>query len=286
MSRIYDPLKRETSIDFDRLRETANQASADARGFGENVAVLQSCAGASNKDFRTIQLDIPPNSPLFPSELTHRAAAEQYRIIRTKIAHHRRKPRVIAVTSACSQDGKTVSSINMAASLASKSDSAVLLIDADLRRPRVAEALGIPISPGLSDILSGSATLESALVRTAQCPRLFVLPAGNSSMNPAELLDSQNWRALLLHLQTQFSHIIVDATPINTVADYELVELACDGVVLVVRPDHTDRRACAKMFEAVKKEKVIGVIVNCVKDWWLSRTPAYEYYQKLPTRTD
>ena len=152
--------------------------------------------------------------------------------------------------------------------------------DADLRRPQIADLLGIPATPGLSDILAGAATLESALIRTAELPDLYVLPAAIAHICAAELFESQNWQALISQIRAQFSMVLFDAPPIALVADYELIQLACDGAMVVVRPDHTKRQACTKALEIVPKEKLLGVVVNGFNDWWLWKTDSYAYYRQ------
>ncbi|HUQ93581.1 MAG TPA: CpsD/CapB family tyrosine-protein kinase [Bryobacteraceae bacterium] len=228
---------------------------------------------------RSATLRISALAPIFPFDQQHSAASEQYRIIRTKILHHPNKPRVLVVSSPRSGDGKTITSINLAASLALKPDLSVLLVDADLRRSSVGDLLGIPPGPGLTDLLAGHIAFDEALVRVEQFPNLWVLTGGTRVNNPAELLDSPNWRAVLDHIKSSFDYTILDATPVAAVADYELVQHACDGVLLVARPDHTDRQACAKALATVPKQKLIGAVLNCVEDWFLFNTHGYGYYR-------
>jgi protein-tyrosine kinase len=232
------------------------------------------------EDIATERIVSLRNSALLqPSQLDQeqRMAAEQYKIIRTKILHHQKKPKWILVSSASSGDGKTVTAINFAGSLALRSDLSVLLIDGDMRKSSIASYLGIDSTPGLAEVLSGDLPLESALLRTAQFPNLFVLPAGAAGLRAAELLDSPKWRALLVQLRARFNYIICDAPPIATVADYEILEQGCDGVMVVARPDHTPRATYLKALETINKQKLLGVVLNCVEDWWLWRTPAYGY---------
>ena len=93
-----------------------------------------------------------------------------------------------------------------------------------------------------------------------------------------EFLDSARWRSLVQQMRSRFTNIIFDAPPVESVADYELLQLVCDGVVLVLRPDHSDRRACIDAFNAVPKEKLLGVVLNGVEDCWFWKTPFYGYY--------
>ena len=97
-------------------------------------------------------------------------------------------------------------------------------------------------------------------------------------MSPAELLSTVRWQALLDVCRSEFQFIVIDAPPVGSVSEYELLQLACDGIVLVARQDHTDRTLWQKALETVPKAKQIGVILNCVKDWFLWKTHSYYYY--------
>jgi capsular exopolysaccharide synthesis family protein len=278
MSRIFDVVKKDNILDFDEICQTdSSDVTASSQSAKDSVCPIRPVSSPQHAK-RIIRLKASASSPIFPFDGEHQAAAEQYRIIRTKIWQGPNKPHVVVVSSSSSGDGKTVTSINIAASLALKEDSRVLLVDGDLRHPRVSEALGIHVDSGLSEVLSGAVSLESAVIGAEQFPNLFILPAGNPGQSAAELLDSQRWHVLVEQIRAQFSNVIFDAPPIATVADYELLQLVCDGVILVARPDHSDRRAFFKVLETVPREKLLGVVLNCVEDWWLWKTPVYGYY--------
>jgi capsular exopolysaccharide synthesis family protein len=231
---------------------------------------------------RTVNLKISALSPVFPfTDGTH-AAAEQYRVIRTKLLHHVRRPKVIVVSSGGSGDGKTISSINIASSFALKRDIRVALVDADMRRPQISKLLGINGTPGLGEVLAGTASFEEAAVCPAQFPNLCILPAGTPRNTQAELLDSPRWRALVGTLRQTFDYVIFDAPPIATVADYELVQQVSDGVVIIARPDHSERKLCLKALQTVPQDLLLGVVLNCVEDWFLWRTNSYGYYAETP----
>jgi len=230
---------------------------------------------------RVLPVRLSSASPLLPftaEELNHTRAGEQYRIIRTKIVQHPRSPRVMAVSSVDSGDGKTVTSVNVAAALALKNDTKVLLIDCDLRRGRIAELVGFPETPGLTDVLTGAA-IGDAIVQTQQFPNLHILPGGARLANPTELLDSPQWHALCQQLRKQFDYVILDTPPIGALADYDLIQASADGILLVVRPDYTNRTRCLNAINSVSADRLIGVILNCVEDWFLSRSSShYGYY--------
>jgi capsular exopolysaccharide synthesis family protein len=216
--------------------------------------------------------------PVLPFENGQWRPSEQYRILRTKIIQHPKQPRLMVVSSPASRDGKTITAINAAGALSLKTEARVLLIDADLRRSAIHTLLGLPASPGLSELLTDSCALEEALVQTEEFPNLYVIPAGSSPANPVELLDRSQWPALCDRLRAQFRYVLVDSPPVGAVADYDLIQAACDGVILVLRPDHTRRELYHKALETVPKSKLLGVVLNCVPDWPLGKIGGADYY--------
>ena len=229
---------------------------------------------------RTLSLRIAAPSPLLPFEDSHWQASEQYRILRTKISQHPKQPRLLVISSPSAGDGKSVSAVNIAGALSLKSEAKVLLVDADFRRSTVHRQLGLPAAPGLTDVLRGACTMEQALVHTQEFSNLYVMSAGTPPVNPVELLDSAQWPALCARFRSLFRYVVVDSPPLAAVADYDLIQAVCDGIILVVRPDRTSRQMCRKALETVSKAKFLGVVMNCVPDWFLARhaSPQYYYY--------
>jgi len=138
--------------------------------------------------------------------------------------------------------------------------------------------LGVPDSPGLADVLEGSATLQESIVQTDPFPNLYVTPAGESRANATELLDSAAWKDLCSSTKTNFDYVIVDTPPVGVSADFELIQAASDGVILLARPNHTDLSVLRKTFELVSKDKLLGMIVNFSYDWFLWKTHGSYYY--------
>jgi capsular exopolysaccharide synthesis family protein len=274
MSNIFDAVLKSNLLTLSETPEIKTSSFGPSTGRSPAESVLASALVPT-----PVGLKLSTASPVFPFEESHNEAAEQYRIIRTKILQDARRPQLIVFSSAESGDGKTVTSINVAASLALKQDVSVVLVDGDLRRPSVAQMLGLPERPGLSEVLEGRSTLHEAVVCTEELPNLSILAAGRVTANPAELLDSAAWRVVIAQLRQQYQYIILDATPAVGVADYELVQQISDGVVVVARPDHTRREACLTILQTIPKSKLIGVVLNCVEDWWLWKPPAYGYYK-------
>jgi capsular exopolysaccharide synthesis family protein len=227
---------------------------------------------------RTLSLRIPAPSPLLPFDGEQWRPNEQYRVLRTKIGQHPLQPKVIVVSSPASGDGKSVTAINTAGALSLKSEADVLLLDADLRKPVIHRQLGLPQSPGLADVLAGACTLEEALVHTKEFPNLYAIASGTTSGNPVELLDSRQWRALCTRLRGMFRYVVIDSPPVAAVADYALIQDVCDGVILVVRPDCTNRDLCRQSLDLVPKAKFLGVLLNCVPDTPLAGRGGADYY--------
>jgi capsular exopolysaccharide synthesis family protein len=286
VSKIFEALRRtESKIGRLAMPDLTAEVSAPDVKTGEEALVIGRAGDLGGRpsdqkvrsDIRSLPIRLLAGCPILFDGINPQAS-EQYRIIRTKIHHHPDQPRVLTVSSAMPGDGKTISAINLAGALAVQEDLQVLLIDADLRRPTVAKSLGLNASPGLSEVLQGTASIEEALVRVEQVPNLYILTAGKIVSNAAELLTSARWRELCELFRTRFRYTILDSPPLGTVADCELLQLASDGLILVVRFGHTDRQLLKRAFETPPKTKPLGVILNCAEDWFLWRTHSYYYY--------
>jgi polysaccharide biosynthesis transport protein len=203
--------------------------------------------------------------------------AESYRALRTSLllTSLGGPPKVILITSALPQEGKTTTSINTAIVLAQKG-TRVLLIDADLRRPSIHKTLGMGPKTGLSNVLTGNATLQQGVVRSNILPTLFVLTAGTPPPNPAELLASSNMKDILAELREQYDHIIVDTPPTLSVTDAVVMSTRADAVVLVIRSGQTTKQALRRARDLLMQvnARVAGVLLNAVD----LTSPDYYYY--------
>jgi succinoglycan biosynthesis transport protein ExoP len=205
--------------------------------------------------------------------------AESYRALRTSLllSNLGAPPKVIMVTSALPQEGKTTTSINCAVVLAQKGVR-VLLIDADLRRPSIHKTLGMGPRSGLSNVLTGSATLQQTITRSPVLPNLAILPAGTPPPNPAELLASPNMRDVLEQLREQYDHIVLDTPPTLSVTDAVVLSPRADAIVLVIRSGQTTKQALRRCRDILMQvnAKVSGVLLNAVD---LSSPDYYYYYE-------
>ena len=205
--------------------------------------------------------------------------AESYRALRTSLllSNLGAPPKVVMVTSALPQEGKTTTSINTAVVLAQKGVR-VLLIDADMRRPSIHKTLGMGPHSGLSNVLTGSTPLDQAITSTTVLPNLFVLPAGTPPPNPAELLASANMRDVLAQLREQYDHIVIDTPPSLSVTDAVVLSPRADAVILVIRSGQTTKQALRRSRDVLMQvsAKVVGVLLNAVD---LSSPDYYYYYE-------
>jgi protein-tyrosine kinase len=189
-------------------------------------------------------------------------AAEHYRMLCRRIASLEggSPRRVVAVTSAGRGEGKTLTGVNLALTLAQGTDNGTLLIDAHLRRPRVHTLLGIAQAPGLVDVLIGQSPLEQALVALTE-HRLHVLTAGTNHGQRAELLASAEMHRLVDGLRHQFDRIVIDAGSAES-AEAGAMERWIDGVLLVVRAGRTKRPDIDLALRRVPASKLIGMVLN------------------------
>ena len=192
-------------------------------------------------------------------------AAEQYRALRTRVAHtdHGSPVDVILITSPGRREGKSLTAANLALTMGQDFQSRICLVDADLRHSRQHALLGVPDAPGLADVLAGTATLNDALVALEDQP-LTVLPAGQEPAHPAELLGSSAMRRLLQTLRSQFDRVIIDAPSAAPLADVAILTPLVDSVVLVVHAGTTTKPAIHDAVAAIGPSKLLGVVLNGV----------------------
>jgi polysaccharide biosynthesis transport protein len=195
------------------------------------------------------------------------SADESYRALRTRLMRLRidRGMRSIIVTSSVQGEGKTHISTNLAHCCAQLHEMRVLLIDGDIRSCGLSRALSLPPSPGLGEVLSGDSENDQAIVATDN-PNLYLLSAGRAALPPAELFAGRRWQEFIQWCSESFNFVLVDAPPILNLADVELMTVACDGVVMVVRAQHTKREQLQKSASQVDAKKLLGLVYNAVEN--------------------
>ena len=195
--------------------------------------------------------------PTAPAAVSVRQLAQQ-----VKRQAGQRGMRSIVVTSPLSGDGKTTTSCNLAIALSSLDRSrSVVLVELDLRRPRVAGNLGLRVQHGIDDVLARKVSLEEALLPT-DVPGLCVLAVRRGTSNPEHLLASANLTNLIRALERQFSMIVIDTPPILSVADALSVIDVADGCLLVVRAGYCPTASVRSAIEHLPAEKMLGCCLN------------------------
>jgi capsular exopolysaccharide synthesis family protein len=210
---------------------------------------------------------------------------ESYRHLRTSLllSSAGKPPKTILITSSQPAEGKTTTGINTAFMLA-QTGAEVLMIDCDLRRPRLHAQFELPNAKGLTTWLSGEKNLDSLIQTCEKEPNLKVLTSGPVPPNPAELLGSEEMRKLLNILSEQYAHIIIDSPPVISFTDASILSTMVDGVILVVHGGRSSRAVVRRAKQQLLDvgAHVFGVVLNNVKvethDYYYSRYYSH-YYQ-------
>ena len=220
-------------------------------------------SGNSKKDIKGNGL-LAPGAGILVVAHPHSQAAEAYRSLRTSIMQSMRTGQcnVILVTSALPDEGKTTTSINCAAALAQQGAS-VLLIEADMRRPKVCSELNLASTTGLTTLIAGGGS-SGLPVKLAGLPKLSVIPAGPRPAYPAELLGSQSMRALISLWRTEYDYIVLDTPPVLSVTDAAVLAPYCDGALMVLRSGVTTKKSLLRASEvfARSETRIVGTVLN------------------------
>lgn len=192
---------------------------------------------------------------------------EAYKTLRTNVTFSLAEEegcKVVVVTSAMQSEGKSITSVNLAISYA-QMNKRVLLIDCDLRRPKLARLLNMRCHAGLSNILVSPDLREKAILNT-DVPNLRVILAGDVPPNPSELLASGRMQHLVEELRASYDYIILDTSPVNMVTDASVLIPYSNGVLLVVRAGYSDRGAVRSAVEQLEysQAKILGFVLNGV----------------------
>jgi capsular exopolysaccharide synthesis family protein len=202
-------------------------------------------------------------------------AADQYRSLRHIVERLRSESglQVLAVSSPAPGDGKTVTTLNLAGALAQSPDARVLVMDVDLRKPSVGGYLGLsPRLPGVAEAAADSTLGLGRLVRRFDGFNLSVVPAGQSTNSPYELLNSPRLEELVADARRHFDSVLIDTPPVVTLPDCRLIERLVDGFLIVVAAHKTPRKMLAEALNAIDSRRVIGLVFNA------DDRPASSYY--------
>jgi succinoglycan biosynthesis transport protein ExoP len=266
---------------LDYLDDSVKSSEDISRQLGlPTLALIPHYFGSEKKRLRLAAVNGNGNghgASLITLDERHSPMAEAYRHLRTSLLFSSagKPPQTILVTSSQPSEGKTTTAINTAVTLA-QSDTDVVIIDCDLRRPRLHSHFAMENTTGLTNYLSGERKTENLIKTYPGLPRLKVITSGPIPPNPAELLSSNEMKNLLQFLKGRYKHIIIDSPPAISFTDAAILSTLVDGVVLVAMAGkssiHLMRRFKQRL--ANMGARIYGVVLNGIK----SGSVEYEYY--------
>ena len=253
------------------MRPVADQSMAGVSTM-DSAATLIPPTGVAAETESVAEPEVPPTRVVTDAHLNPRlitamsppgVAAEQYRALRTRIAHTETggAVNVVLVTSPGRGDGKSLTAANLGLAMAQEYQQRICVVDADLRASLQQRLFGLAEGVGLSDVLTGRAALEEALV-TVEEHHITVLPAGSPSAHPAELLGTTAIRRVIDSLRSRFDRVIIDSPAATPLADVSILAPLVDSVILVVRAGMTSKPAIHDAIGAIDAGKLLGIVLN------------------------
>lgn len=224
MGKITNALKKAAEERMQRIERVTKIKEADQ--------IVIKKMGDSQVDSRIIAY-FDPKSPI----------TEQYKILRTNILslHKNKSIKTIAITSSIHSEGKTITCLNLAVAMAQSTNKPkILLIDADMRRGKLARYLGIRNHAGLAELLRGQAKLDDVLFK-GDIDNLTFISSGTVPPNPVELLGSEDMKDFLTDIKQKFDYILIDTPPLISVTDPGILGAQADGVLMVIQAGRTQR---------------------------------------------
>lgn len=263
MSRIEEALKKVSS----QRQAPDSDASASASAKGLNLHARNQRPGPGNMD---LLLDVVPlkidHLMLVTADDENVTAVEEYNKLRSSVIALTKGEtflNTLMVTSTVSEEGKSMTALNLAISLAREYDHTVLLVDTDLRRPTIHKYLGIQPEFGLIQCLRDNLPIEKALVKTG-IGKLVVLPAGGAVDDPVDLLSSNRMKNIIHELKNRYPerYVIFDTPPALPFADAGVLAAALDGTLFVVREGSAEKGDLHKTIEGIKEHNLLGIVYN------------------------
>jgi capsular exopolysaccharide synthesis family protein len=306
MSRIHEALKKAEEERAANLGSPVQSSAAPmpvsdatavtetpaARPFASVQPAMPGLVGPFSTDTllaRCAQLEWKPDlaTMLFLNGDDGARGTEEFRTLRSRLYHLREKMplKKILVTSALPKEGKSFMSSNLAQVMVRQHGRRALLIDADLRAPRLHLMLGTTSDPGLADYLMGKKD-EFSIMQRGPLENLFFIPSGTGAVDPAELVGNGRLKLLLQRVEPLFDWIIIDSPPAIAVSDASVLAKACDGVLMVVRSNSTPVDLARKARHEFPEEALVGVVLNGTSEDDIPYARYYyDSYQKKATAT-
>lgn len=275
MSRIEEALKKAS-----KMRGQGKQPTSDS-GASQHPTVSEVPQANASSRAGAEENSGPPSAKVIPREVMERVAgqhmlvsindivspaAEEFRKLKQNLVRMTKRGgfhNTILVTSGTVGEGKSVTSANLAISLAQEFDHTVLLVDADLRRPTCGDLLCLENGYGLSDCLMNGEDISKAMIRTG-IGKLSFLPAGTPMANPGELLASQRMASVLKEMKERYSdrYVIIDTPPVLPFAESRTLARLADMVVLVVKEGRLSKYELRETVEALSGANIAGAVYS------------------------
>ena len=208
-----------------------------------------------------------PKVMLFATGDDQKSGTEEFRTLRSRLYHLRENGSLkkLLITSALPKEGKSFVAANLAQALVRQHGRRVLLIDADLRSPRLHQSFGTEASPGLVNYLTGE-TDEFSIIQRGQIENLYFLPGGRAVANAPELVANGRLRMLLQRVEPLFDWIVLDSPPAVPVADASQLAKYCDGVLMVVRSNVTPTDMARRARQEFNDNQLVGMVLNGISE--------------------
>ena len=272
MSQIFDALRlNETDRSGVQLSAAKELLEAVERNAGQsepsNGHKKADAALDLFRQFPTARVLLSPQSKFVAITDAESLAAEKFRFlgIRLRYLQQKRPIKCILVTSSVAGEGKSTIAGNLAYTLAGNKQQKVLLLDGDLRRPSLAQQMGLTELAGLSEFLQDESDLATSIYRLESLG-LWFLPAGSPARNPLEFMQPRKLSALMDLLGAAFDWIVIDSPPVLPLADTSIWMRLADAILLVTRPGTTAKRQLQRSLEAIEQSKLLGAVLNGSKE--------------------
>ncbi len=248
----------------DKIRETDGRAAGNGLPASRRISAVEPAAREGIPSIREITVNIERVNPRVVSITQPRSPyCEEYRNLRTQVLHKskKRKLQAIVVASVGPSEGKSVTALNLSWLFAQTDGVRALIIDSDLRRPSLSNYLGIETPAGLSEVLTGGASLMDSIIQI-QPAGLYMLPGGTARSDVAELISGPRFAEILDEARSHFDFIIIDAPPLGIFTDASLLINLADGAMLVIKANQTKYKDVDRILDSLPRERMLGTILN------------------------
>jgi capsular exopolysaccharide synthesis family protein len=261
--------------DFSQLRPAETMEPEPVPMAAETAKPVETALDLSK--LKRINVTATPSSRLVALTSEKALGAEKFRVLGARLSNIRlsSKLNILQVTSSVVGEGKTLTSVNLAMTLARRFDQKVLLAEGDLRKPAVCKMLGLSMKPGIGEWWDHPEIPVTDYILRIGDTGMCLLPAGDVAQ-PASVLQSQRIADLFQGLARQFDWVIIDTPPLLPMADSNLWSRISDGTLMVVRKGTVSRTALKKAVESLDNPKMVGVVLNDASDY--DRVNYYDQY--------